>query len=77
MWEATLNNDEKEDQNKLHILVQGESKVSIPVSQEMGSGNLMLTDAKGKKVKFKKSGEMIRIDVDGELNGKWLSLTWN
>ncbi len=75
--QATLDNDEKESQNELQIFIQGESMVSIPVTKQMGSKKLKLTDAKGNKVKFKKSREMIRIDMSDRPGGTWLSLGWN
>jgi hypothetical protein len=75
--QATLNNDEKESQNELQIFIQGESKVSIPITKEVASKKLILTDTKGNKVKFKKSGEMIRIDLSDKPGGKWLTLGWD
>ena len=62
--------------NELLIQVQGQSSVSIPLSKEIASGKLKLTDGKGKKVKFKKSADAIQIDAAGGLSGKMLLLSW-
>jgi hypothetical protein len=75
--QATLIKEETKESKEIQIFVQGESMVNIPVTKEIGSKKLSLTDAKGKKVKFKKSGEMIRIDMSDNFGGKWLTLGWD
>ena len=66
-----------EEGQEIRILVRGESTVSIPLSSEIASQKLKLTDSNGKKVNFKQKGAVVLVDVDSQLSGKWLSLAWN
>ena len=67
----------QEKAQEIRILVRGESTVSIPLSSEIASRKLKLTASNGKKVNFKQKEAVLLVDVDSQLNGKWLSLAWN
>jgi hypothetical protein len=66
--------DEKE--NEMLIYVQGESKVTIPIPESIASRKIKLTNAQGKKVSFKNSGNEIQININEKLSGKLLKMIW-
>jgi len=68
--------EEPEDPKEMQIYIQGKSMVRIPLTREIASKKLRLNDAKGNKVKFKKSGDWIRIDMSDQPGRAWLSLNW-
>ena len=75
--QATLNKDADKDIKEIMIFVQGESVVTIPLTEEVAANKLRLTDARGRKVKFKKSKKAIRIDLSDIRGRATLSLAWD
>jgi len=64
------------EEKVMHIRVQGESQVSIPLSSDIALEKLKLSDSRGNKIPYKKSGNNLELKINGKFTGKQLLLSW-
>ena len=65
-----------EGKEEVLIYAQGNTELSIPLTEEVADKKLKLTDARGKKIKFNKSATAIRFDLDDIPGGGLITLSW-
>ena len=65
-----------EKPNEIELLVTGGTKVTIPLPSVVKTGNTMLVDGKGKKLKHKITDAGLELSINSKINGKWLRLAW-
>lgn len=63
--------------NEMQILIAGESKVSLPVSKNIASKKIGLTDIQGNPIPFLVRDDAIQFTVNDELSNNWLIMSWD
>ncbi len=65
------------EKDEMLIQINGESKVTIPISKNIVSKKLKLLDHQGKDVSFRIRRDAFLFTINADLNNQWLTMSWN
>lgn len=61
---------------EIKVYAEGEGQLLIPLSKSMNPNKIIITDERGKKIKYDILEETIAFEMNSQINGKWLTLIW-